>query len=211
MFVNATEDPNQNKVDPDVLANAPDITKDGVYDFLGRYVRQMHSDEFIHMALKVNPKASYVDIIGPSDIVHVIAVIKNSGDMWDQDIMMKELGGKAMVSEEKKMQPLFMQGYGQKLIKGESLWNKEGMRIFLSAKAKWKEIYNNEESMTVVYNKWEKWIVTKGNGMKIGDGTQKTFHRVMGKWYDNTAVTTMSNSDDKEEVGAESGYHLNRG
>ncbi len=103
MFVNATEDPNQNKVDPDVLANAPDITKDGVYDFLGRYVRWVHSNEFIPRALKVNPKASYVDIIGRSDIVHVIAIIKNSGDMWNQDIKMKELGGKAMVSKEKKM------------------------------------------------------------------------------------------------------------
>jgi hypothetical protein len=24
-----------------------------------------------------------VDIIGPSDIVYVIAIVKNSGDMWD--------------------------------------------------------------------------------------------------------------------------------
>ncbi len=75
MFINATEDPNRNKVDPDVLANAPDITKDRVYDFLGRYVRWVHSNEFIRRGLKVNPKASYVDIIGPSDIVHVIAII----------------------------------------------------------------------------------------------------------------------------------------
>ncbi len=174
-------------------------------------MRQVHSNEFIHRALKVNPKASYVDIIGPSDIAHVIAIIKNSGDMWDQDIRMKELGGKAMVSKEKKMQQLFTQGYGQKRIKGESLWNKEGMRFFLSAKAKWKEIYINEESMTVVYNKWEKWITTKGNGMKIGDGTWKTFHTVMGTWYVNPAVMTMSDSDDEEEVGAESGYHLDSG
>jgi hypothetical protein len=33
----------------------------------------------------------------------------------------------------------------------------------------------------------------------------------MGMWYDNPTVTTMSNSDDKEEVGAESGYHSDRG
>ncbi len=211
MFVNATEDPNQNKVDPDVLANAPDITKDRVNDFLGRYMRRVHSNEFICRALKVNSKASYVEIIGRSDIAHVIAIIKNSGDMWDQDIRMKELGVKAMVSEEKKMRPLFTQGYGQKQIKGESLWNKEGMRFFFSAEAKWKEIYNNEESMTVVYNKWEKWITTKGNGMKIGDGTWKTFHTVMGTWYDDPAVRTMSDSNDEEEVGAESGYHLERG
>jgi hypothetical protein len=50
----------------------------------------------------------------------------------------------------------------------------------LSAEEKWKEIYNDQESMSVVYNKWEKWIMTKGKGMKIGDGTWKTFHTVMG-------------------------------
>ena len=153
MLLNATEDPNRKKVDPDILANEPDLTKDGVYDFLGRYVRRVHSNQFICMALKVNPQASYVDIIGPSDIAYVIAIIKNSDEMWDQDIRMKELGDKAMGKQKKKMRPLFTQGDGQKQTKGESLWNKEGMRFFSSAEAKWKEIYNNEESMTVVYNK----------------------------------------------------------
>jgi hypothetical protein len=103
LLVNPTEDPNQKKMDLDILANEPDLTKDGVYDFLGRYVQQVHSNQFIRMALKVTPQASYVDIIGPSDIAYVIAIIKNSGEMWDQDIRMKELGGKAMVSKEKKM------------------------------------------------------------------------------------------------------------
>ncbi len=92
MFVNAAEDPNQKKVDPDILANDPDITKDGVYDFLGRYVRRVHRNQFICMALKVTPQASYVDIIGPSDIAYVIASIKNKIEMWDQDIRIKELG-----------------------------------------------------------------------------------------------------------------------
>jgi hypothetical protein len=47
--------------------------------------------------------------------------------------------------------------------------------------------------------------------MKIGDSTQKTFHTVMGTWYDNPVVTTTNNSDDEEEVRAESGYHSDRG
>ncbi len=143
-------------MDPDILANEPDLTKDGVYDFLGRYVQRVHSNQFICMALKVNPQASYVDIIGPSDIAYVVAIIKNSGEIWDQDIRMKELGDKAMGKQEKKMRPLFTQGYGQRRTKGESLWNKEGMRFFSSAEEKWKEIYNNQESMSVLYNKWEK-------------------------------------------------------
>jgi hypothetical protein len=62
----------------------------------------------------------------------------------------------------------------------------------LSAEANWKEIYNDEESMTVVYNKWEKWITTKGEGMKIGDDTRKTFHTVMGTWYVNRNKLTTT-------------------
>jgi hypothetical protein len=80
----------------------------------------------------------------------------------------------------------------------------------LSAEAKWKEIYNDEESMTVVYNKWEKWITMKGKGMKIGDGTRKTFHAVMGMWYDNPAVKTTNDRDDKEKR-VEGGYESDRG
>jgi hypothetical protein len=77
-------------------------------------VRRVHSDEFICKALKVQPKTSYVDFIGPSDIAYVIAIVKNSGEMWDQDVRMKELGAKAMGSREKKMKPLFTTGDGQK-------------------------------------------------------------------------------------------------
>ncbi len=58
-----------------------------------------------------------------------------------------------MGKQEKKMQSLFTQGDCQKQTKGESLWNKEGMRLFSSAEEKWKEIYNDQESMSVVYNK----------------------------------------------------------
>jgi hypothetical protein len=74
LLVNATEDTNQKKVDPDILAKEPDLTQ-----------------------------ASSVDIVDPSDIAYVIAIIKNSGEMWDKDIRMKELGDKAMGKQEKKM------------------------------------------------------------------------------------------------------------
>ena len=40
----------------------------------------------------------------------------------------------------------------------------------MSAEAKWREIYNDEEQMKVIYNKWEVWIDTKGKEIKIGVG-----------------------------------------
>jgi hypothetical protein len=50
---------------------------------------------------------------------------------------------------------LFTQGEGTKRVKGESLWNIEGRKYFTGAEAKWRVIYNNEDQMKVIYNKWE--------------------------------------------------------
>jgi hypothetical protein len=60
------------------------------------------------------PKASFVDVLMPSDIAYVISIIKNSEEMWDQDVRMKEMGKGAMATQEKKAQPLFTQGEGRK-------------------------------------------------------------------------------------------------
>ncbi len=38
--------------------------------------------------------------------------------------------------------------------------------------------------MKILYNGWEEWILLKGKEIKVGDGTRKTYHYVMGTWYD---------------------------
>ena len=91
------------------------------------------------------------------------------------------MGQGAMRSQEKKVRPLFIQGEGMKRDKAEKLWNHDGRRFFASAEKTWKEIYNSKIKMKVIYNKWGKWITTKGKEIKIGEG-KKTFHSVMGKW-----------------------------
>ena len=88
-----------------------------------------------------NQGTSFIDIIGPNDITYVIAIFKNSKDMWDQDIRMRELGQAAMGNPEKKLKPVFTSGFGQKRIQGKILWNKDSMRYFQNAEEKWKEIY----------------------------------------------------------------------
>ena len=104
-------------MDPDNLATAPDLEDDGLYDFFARYVRRVHSDDFIRKALLKTPKTSFVDIIGPSDIAYVISIIKNSGDVWSQDVKMVEMGVRVMGSREKKNKPLFTQGEGAHRVK----------------------------------------------------------------------------------------------
>ncbi len=153
MILYQTGDRNRTKIITDELAEHPDISGDEFYEFLARYVQRVHSDDFIWKVLRMHPKASFVDILMPSDIAYVISIIKNSKEMWDQDVRMKEMGKGAMATQEKKARPLFTQGEGRKQEKGETLWNKDGMQFFCKAEKTWKEIYNSKEKIKVIYNK----------------------------------------------------------
>ncbi len=77
------------------------------FNLFSRYVRKVHSDEFIYMCLCYSALKSFLDVIGPGDIGYIVSLIKNSKDMWDQDLRMQELGAQAMGSQEKKIKPLF--------------------------------------------------------------------------------------------------------
>ena len=182
------------------MAENPDLEGEEIYDFLGRYVRRVHSDDFIRRTLKSYPESSFVDVMTPSDIAYVIAIIKNSGEMWDQNVRMKEMGHGAMALQEKKLRPLFTQGEGMKRDKGETLWNREGRQFFASALKTWKEIYNSKDSMKIVYNKWERWITMKGKEINIGEG-KKTFHSVMGTWNNKKVASLKKANDTDDEEG----------
>jgi len=194
------------------LAEHPDLEREEIYDFLGRYVRRVHSDDFIRRTLKSYPQSSFIDIMTPSDIAYVIAIVKNSGEMWDQNVRMTEMGQRAWGSKEKKLRPLFTQGEGMRRDKGETLWNREGRKFFAIALKTWKEIYNSKNSMKMVYNKWERWITTKGKEIKIGDG-KKTFHSVMGTWNNETvqSLKKANDTDDGEGEDVEGGYNSDTG
>ena len=131
-FIVKTGNPNRKNINPDKLGTL-DITGAGLFDFFARYVRKVHSNEFIRKTLKLGKGTSFIDVIGPNDIAYVIAVFKNSQEMWDQDIRMRESGKDAMGNPEKKISPNFTSGSGQKRAKGKTLWNKEGMNYFRDA------------------------------------------------------------------------------
>ncbi len=63
-----------------------------IFNLFTQYVWKVHSDEFIRKCLGYTPGRSYLDIIGSSDIAYIVSVIKNSKDMWDQDMRMQDLG-----------------------------------------------------------------------------------------------------------------------
>ncbi len=66
--------------------------------------------------------------------------------------------------------------------------------------------------MKVIYNKWERWITTKGKEIIIREGN-KTFRLVMGTWYDTSAASLKTTNDtyDEEGGGSEGGYHSDTG
>lgn len=205
-------------IDPDALGmieitKADGPTLDNLFDFIARYVRRVQSDDFIRGKLKASVHSSFLDIIGPNDIAYVIAAFKNNKDMWDQDIRMRESGSDAMGNPEKKLKPLFTSGHGQKREQGKSLWNKLGMTYFKKAEQTWMNIYDSENDMKKLYNGWEDWIATKGKEIKVGDGSRKTFHYVMGTWYDNSSQEVQEKSDesdDDDNFGDEGGYSSDR-
>jgi hypothetical protein len=101
MFV-CSADENRDSLVPDDLATNPNLDDNGLYNLFARYVRQVNSDSFIWKTLLKNPQTSFIDIIGPSNIAYVISFIKNSGEVWDQDVKMIEKGVRVMGSGEKK-------------------------------------------------------------------------------------------------------------
>jgi hypothetical protein len=218
-FIVKPGDPNRENINPDKLGTlditgADEADNHGLFDFFARYVRKVHSDEFIRKALKLSKGTSFIDVIGPNDIAYVIAVFKNSQEMWDQDIRMRESGKDAMGNPEKKISPNFTTGCGQKRAKGKTLWNKEGVRYFRNAEKKWRNIYDSKEDMKVLYNGWEEWIVSKGKDIAVGDGSKKTFHYIMGSWYDEETPEykeKIDESEDDDSFGNDGGYSSDRG
>jgi hypothetical protein len=66
--------------------------------------------------------------------------------------------------------------------------------------------------MRVLYNGWERWITTMGADIKIGDGSKKTFHTVLGSWHEDISQTLKmgEKQDDEETWGLEGGYFWGR-
>jgi hypothetical protein len=73
-----------------------------IVNLFTRYAWKVHSDEHIRKCLCYSAGRSFPDVIGQGDIAFILLIIKNSKDIWDQDLRMQELGAEAMGSQEKK-------------------------------------------------------------------------------------------------------------
>jgi hypothetical protein len=171
-----------------------------------------HSDEHIRKCLCYSAGRSFLDVIGPGDIAYIVLIIKNSKDMWDQDLRMQELGAQAMGNPEKKLKPLFTSESGQKRTQGKNLWNLDGMKYFHRVE-KWRQVYDSKNDMKVLFKGWERWITTMGSDIKIRNGSKETFKTVMGTWHEGSSQTFKmgDKQDDDKTWGLEGGYSSDRG
>ncbi len=80
-----------------------------IFNLFARYVRKLHSDEHIRKCLCYSAGRSFLDVIGPGDIAHIILIIKNSKDMLGSGPKNARVGGT---------------GYGQSREEIETIVNK---------------------------------------------------------------------------------------
>ncbi len=107
-----------------------------IFKLFTSYVRKVRSDEHIRKCLRYSAGRSFLDVIGPCDIAYIVLIIKNSKDMWDQDLRMRELGAEVLGNQETKLKALLTSGCGQKKTQGKSLWNLDSMKYFHRAETK---------------------------------------------------------------------------
>jgi hypothetical protein len=82
------------------------------------------------------------------------------------------------------------------------------MKYFHRAEKKWRQVYYGKKDMRVLYNGWERWIITTGSDINIGDDSKKTFKTVMGTWHEDSSQTWKmgEKQDDEETWGLEGGF-----
>jgi hypothetical protein len=151
--------------------------------------------------MKKCPGQPFFNMVTPSDIAYVLAIIKNGKESWDQTKRLQCTPG----ATEKKIQPLFSRGDGKKRLSGNTVWNNAGMEFFYTAEKNWREIYNSNRYLKLI-NKWEKW--------EPADKTKKDSIKTI--WEDDKEDEKKKRSDDdsvtkKEWWDTNVGYNENLG
>ena len=87
LFFLLTGDPGNEKLDPDLLGEMVKIERgsnllEQIFNLIARYVWKVHSDEHIRRAIHYSAGRSFLDVIGPTDIVYIVSMTKNSKGMW---------------------------------------------------------------------------------------------------------------------------------
>jgi hypothetical protein len=99
----------------------------------------LYSDAHLRKNMKRFVNKTFLDMITPSDIAYVLALIKNSQGVWHQD--MRVAANPHVLGSEEKLRPIFTSGKGKKRIFGKCVWTREGLEYFYMAERNWKKVY----------------------------------------------------------------------
>jgi hypothetical protein len=80
------------------------------------------------------PGSSILDLISASNIAYVICLVKNSGEVWKQELHQDE--------NEDKVKLLFTTGEWKKWVSGETVWSKVGQDYYYGALTNWHHAYD---------------------------------------------------------------------
>jgi hypothetical protein len=75
-----------------------------LFEFISLYVQRFYSDVHLQKCMKKYVSRVFLELISPSDIAYVLALIKNGKGVWDQDVRM---AANPHGSGEKKLRPIF--------------------------------------------------------------------------------------------------------
>ena len=132
---------------------------DDLMEFLVRYVRHAHSDQYYKNLLIENSGATFLDVITPCDVAYVIALMENGKDMWTTP----EYG------DGNKVKPLFTSGKNMKRTYGMNIWTEDGMDFYEKAHMFWHAAFNRTcTHYDILHKYWDKWIALKGKTVFIG-------------------------------------------
>jgi hypothetical protein len=94
----------------------------------------------------------FLELISPSDIAYMLALIKNGKGVWDQDVKMaaNQHGG-----GEKKLCLLFTSVKSKKRLFRKSVLMREGLEYFYTAERNWK-VYT-KKTFSRLCSEWEHW------------------------------------------------------
>ncbi len=126
-----------------------------VFEFMCTYVRRIKPNVKWKKLMTNNTGSPFFCMVTPSNIVYVLAIIKNGKELWYQ--AKKRQVGDPSTSPEKKARPQFSGGEGRKRESSISVWNKEGLEFYYTVEKNWREVYNSKEQFLALINRWENW------------------------------------------------------
>ncbi len=101
-------DRNRSEIDTDSLVKGVEDfmidaqAREGLYDFIARYVRKVCPDSLITKGLRAMPGYTFLDLIWPSNVAYVISLLKNGRGMRDMEIRMRETARSGEIEKKRR-------------------------------------------------------------------------------------------------------------